>query len=73
MVHRDGQGRWRGFPLPAQGLGMRIAAITLGLLLGMGVLVAILPLPGPRAQQATTRVPDNPAKLGSLERCLMTR
>lgn len=65
MVHRDGQGRWRGSPLPpAHGLRMRIVVTTLGFLFGMGALVALLRIPGPTAQQATTRVPDNPAKLG---------
>lgn len=62
MAHRDGQGR--GFRLPAHGLSMRIPMIILGLLLGMGALVALVRIPGPSAQQATTRVQDNPAQLG---------
>ena len=46
MVHRDGQGRWRGSLLPAaDGLGMRIVVTTLGFLLGMGALVAVLRIP----------------------------
>jgi hypothetical protein len=64
MAHRDGQDCWRGFPLPAPGLRLRTAVITAGLLLSVGALVAILGIPGSTAQQATTRAPDNPARLG---------
>ncbi|MBV9060701.1 MAG: hypothetical protein JOZ09_16335 [Pseudonocardiales bacterium] len=65
MAHRDGYQRWRGFPLLAQGLRKRIVVTTVGVLLSVGALLAIVRIPGSTApQQLTTRAPDNPASLG---------